>query len=140
MRNARLLALLLAVVALSGCAAKEVSTLWGIASVEIVDEDTILVRDISNDTLAKGAGMGLRNAKREIVGELKVSLGDTFRVDDGHHVFYDYKFLRIEDGSVFLQCDEVVDARSFGDRLEKTKSTLKLKPYELAKEQGGKGT
>ena len=140
MKNTRLHLFLLAVVALSGCGAKEVSSLWGIASVEIVDEKTILVRDIPNDILAKGAGMGLRKAKDDYVGELKVSLGDTFQMNDGHHVRYDYKFLRIEDGQVLLQCTKVADLRSFGDRREETRSTLKLKPYKLSETQGGEGT
>jgi hypothetical protein len=117
--------------------AQDVTNLWGVASVEIVDETTIRVCDIPSGASAQGRGMSMRDADRQFADELIVSVGGTFHVGDWRHVWYDYTLVRIESGKVLLRCTEVKDMRSFGDARTETISTLRLGPYETPDETTG---
>jgi hypothetical protein len=129
MRYACLILCVLAAGALTGCNAREVDTLSGVASVKTLGDSIIRVRDIPNDAKAEGAGMELRTAYDKPVGELRLNEGDSFHISDGRHASYHYKFVRIEDGFVFFRRTERVDERSAGGKLEETISSVKVRPY-----------
>ena len=129
MKRACLILCVLAAAAVTGCNAREVDTLWGVASVKMEGSSIIRVYDIPNDAKAEGAGMVLRSAYDQVLGELRLNEGDRFLVGDGANVSYDYKFIRLKDGFAFFRCIKRAGEPGAEGGQEETVTSLKVKPY-----------
>jgi ribosomal protein S4E len=101
--------------------------LWGVAEVTLNDNGSITLLD----TKSTGVGLNLmmRDAENNVVDSVTLSPGQSCSLSDGRHVFITYELKAIEQGRITFTITDKFDARSFGDGIKETKTTITITPY-----------
>jgi hypothetical protein len=111
---------------------RQTGRLWGVNEVTLNENNSITLVD------AKSSGVGLnlmmRDANNKVVDSVTLSPGRACSLSDGRHAFITYELKAIEAGRIIITVIDEFDARSFGDGIKETKTTITISPYK--KEEG----
>ena len=59
-----------------------------------------------------------------------LSTGQSCSLSDGRHAFINYEFKAIKQDRITISVTDKFDARSFGNGIKETKSTVTISPYK----------
>jgi hypothetical protein len=111
---------------------RQTGRLWGVAEVALNENGSITLVD------AKSSGVGLnlmmRDSNNKVVDTVTLSPGQACFLSDGRHVFITYELKAVEQDRIVINVTDKFDARSFGDGIKETKTTITISPYK--KEEG----
>lgn len=107
---------------------RQTGRLWGVAEVTLNENGSITLID------AKSSGVGLNlmmhDSNNQVVDSVTLSPGQSCSLSDGRHVFITYVFKAIEQGRITITITDKFDARSFGDGIKQTKTSITISPYK----------
>jgi hypothetical protein len=107
---------------------RQTDRLWGVAEVILNENSSITLVDAKDS--GYGFALTMRDPNQKTVDSITLTPGQSCSLSDGRHAFITYEFKAIEQGRITIMVTDKFDARSFGDGIKESKTTITIPPYE----------